>query len=163
MNPKSEDLYSKLLNSSLAEMNAMNQRLADGYGLGSHDRWDVDQTTGVLAFSNGGATEVICDVEILGTYSSITSTWLWGWANESVLKVLTENVLRVKEYGEREGLNDLRERKVECSEAEAWAFAALASKVLGGLGVYRGPTGRGYVMMMIKTIRKADGEQCNRP
>ena len=88
----------------------------------------------------------------LGSFSSQTNTWLWGWANRSILEPLTKEVLRVKEYGEREGLMDLVERKIECTEDEAWAFAAVAVRILGGLGVYRGPTGNGCVMLMIKTI-----------
>jgi hypothetical protein len=148
--PKRNDQYNTLLNDCLAELGVKNQYLSDRYGLGSHARWDVDQNTGVLTFSNKGIPEVVCDVDFLGSFSGLTNTWLWGWANTSILEPLTKEVLRVKEYGEREELNDLVERKIECTEDEAWAFAAVALWILGG---------NGFVMMMIKTIRKVNGEQ----
>ena len=100
--PKGDDRYNTLLNDCLAELRVKNQHLSDQYGLGSHARWDVDQNIGVLTFSSEGIPEVVCDVDFLGSFSNQTNTWLWGWANRSILEPLTKEVLRVKEYGERD-------------------------------------------------------------
>ncbi len=162
ISPKGPGSYNTFLNRCLTELEAKNHALSDQYGLGSYGRWDVDQTTGVLTFSNKGVAAIVCDVDFLGSFSSVTNTWLWGWANESILEPLTKNVLRVREYGEREGWDDLVTRKIECSEDEAWSFAAAALRILDGLGVYRGPTGNGCVMMMIKTIQKVSGQKSSR-
>lgn len=61
--PQCNDRYNTLLNDCLAELGAKNRRLADQYGLGSHARWDVDQNTGILTFSNEGIPAVVCDVD----------------------------------------------------------------------------------------------------
>jgi hypothetical protein len=52
--------------------------------LGTHD-WDFDMDEGRLTFSNSETKEVLarCPVQILGTESQASQTWLWAWANEA--------------------------------------------------------------------------------
>jgi hypothetical protein len=51
--------------------------------LGDHD-WLFDMSAGRITFtSNGGKTVLAkCPVQILGSFSLSSRTWLWGWANE---------------------------------------------------------------------------------
>ena len=149
--PQSDREYNNLLLDCIREVTEKNAVLVDRYGIG-HVRWDLDQEIGDLVFSDNGIPKVKAKVVVAGTYSLEFGTWLWGWANTSILKHLTNDALRVKTYGELHGIPDLVERKTEATEGEAWGFAALSCRILDGKGVYMGPAGNTYVFMVMTQI-----------
>ena len=87
--PQADSEYNALLRECMSEVEGKNQILSKEYGLGSFERWDIDQEVGELGFSNQGDPKLVCEVVILGSYSNVSETWLWGWANESLLENLT--------------------------------------------------------------------------
>src|SRR5262245_57082899 len=52
--------------------------------LGKHN-WNFNMDTGVLTFTaaGDGRTLANCPVQILGSKSDYSNTWLWAWANEA--------------------------------------------------------------------------------
>ncbi|SKB00220.1 hypothetical protein SAMN02745166_03098 [Prosthecobacter debontii] len=140
--PESDKRYNAFLNQSLVELKARNQLAMDDHGLGMFDEWSLNQDEGILRFlDEQGNIRIETPVVILGTYSSQTATWMWGWANRSLVPGLTAATCAVRDYGESNSMEDFTQSKIECDEGEAWAFAAAAWKLLGGSGVYRGPSG----------------------
>ena len=85
--------------------------------------------------------------QIIGTYSTQSGTWLWGWDHPSVEPALQKDAKRVLEFGEQNEVEVLTTRKLECSEDEAWEFTALACHLCGAQGGYRGPAGPALVFM----------------
>ena len=154
--PSCDDAYNQLLNECVAEVEGKNQKLVDEYGLGSFERWDIDQEIGELVFSDGSVPKLVCSVTMLGSYSESSGTWMWGWANPSLLEPLTRDTNAIREYGEKNEMEDLVVEKTPATEGEAWALSALSCRILEGLGLYRGPTGNGFVVMMIKTIKRSE-------
>ncbi len=154
--PSCHDDYNKLLNECVAEVDRKNQNLADEYGFGSFERWDIDQEIGELVFSDGGVPKLVCSVTMLGSLSDQSETWMWGWANRSLLEPLTRDTNAVREYGAQNGIEDLTVEKTAATEGEAWALSALACRILEGRGLYRGPTGNGFVVMMLKDIKRSE-------
>lgn len=154
--PSCDDDYNKLLNECIAEVERKNQKLADEYGFGSFERWDIDQEIGELVFSDGGVPKLVCSVTMLGSFSEQSETWMWGWGNSSLLEPLTRDTNAVREYGEKNGIEDLTAERTPATEGEAWALSALACRILSGLGLYRGPTGNGFVVMMLKGIERSE-------
>ena len=152
--PESHLKYNELLNDCIKEIADKNKQLQEQYGVGEYDRWDINQEVGDLVFLDDGIEKFICKVDILGSYSDVSGTWMWGWANKSLLEPLTIETLKVKQYGEKHQLEDLYSSKVEATETEAWAFGALANRILGGKGLYKGPTGNGFIIMMIKELKR---------
>ena len=150
--PSDDSEYNRLLNACIEKVEEKNRLLMEKYGFGSFGRWDLDQTKGDLVFSDNGVTKLVCSIALLGSFSSSSGTWMWAWANSSISESLSRDTLTVKEYGELNGVSDLSVKKTPATEGEAWALAALACQILGGLGLYRGPTGKGFVIMMIKDI-----------
>jgi len=153
--PTCDDGYNRLLNECIAEVDRKNQKLADDFGLGSFERWDINQEIGELVFSDGGVPKLVCSVTMLGSFSNRSETWMWGWANPSLLEPLTRDTNAVRDYGAKNGIEDLTVEKTAATEEEAWALSALACRVLDGLGLYRGPTGNGFVIMMLKEIKRS--------
>ncbi|WP_444898464.1 DUF6882 domain-containing protein [Microbulbifer sp. SSSA003] len=55
------------------------------FNLRNWKSWFLNQEAGELTFSSGEVPIVVANVEIAGTYSNETKTWLWGWASEYIL------------------------------------------------------------------------------
>src|SRR5262245_43673625 len=44
-------------------------------------QYDLDQTKGILCFTDDSGQRVSCSVQIVGTFSTESQTWLWSWAS----------------------------------------------------------------------------------
>jgi hypothetical protein len=58
-----------------------------------------------------------------------------------------------KEFGQKHELTKFTERKVKCSEDEAWEFTAVAARLGKANGAYRGPAGTALVYMTFGEIK----------
>lgn len=132
---------------SLEELELKTRAHDQAWGLGRIERWDLDQDTGELVFSLPDGMKAVAPAQIIGTYNSEDQTWLWAWANPSVDETLKKDALKVKEYGKKHGIERLTKAKWKGTEKDAWAMAALAVKLGGAQGAYRGPSGSTYVFI----------------
>lgn len=59
-------------------------------GIGSADRWDLDQNTGVITWTFPERT-AHADAQVPGSFSPASATWkwAWAWANGSILPALS--------------------------------------------------------------------------
>jgi len=114
---------------------------------------DIDQDTGDLVFSLADGTKAVAPAQIIGTFNSEDQTWLWAWANPSVDEKLRKDALKVRKYGEEHHIDRLTKRKWVGTEEEAWAMTALAVKLCGEQGAYRGPAGETYVFMTFGEVK----------
>jgi len=121
------------------------------WNLGKAD-WKVSQSEGQIEFTHLGITAQ-APVQIVGTFSPEDSTWLWGWDHPSVVPGLQEDARRVRAFGEEHRLLELTTRKLICTEQDAWNYAALACKLSGAQGAYRGPTDTALVFMTFGDVR----------
>lgn len=115
--------------------------------------WSVDQDVGDIVFTTPRGLTATAPVQIIGTLNTDDSTWLWAWDNPSVEAPLQEHALKVKAYGEQNGIAALTTRKLRCSEDEAWELAALACKLCEAHGGYRGPAGATRVLMTFGKVK----------
>jgi hypothetical protein len=139
-----------MITQSMEELRLKTQAHDAIWHLGEAD-WSVDQNQGQIVFDHEGIAAA-APVQIVGTFNSEDSTWLWGWDHPTVVPALQEHARRVREYGEEHGIAMLTNRKLVCSENDAWEFAALACKLCGAQGAYRGPAGSAYVFMTFGDI-----------
>jgi hypothetical protein len=125
------------------------------WGLGTSERWNLDQETGQLAFTFSDRIAV-CPAQIIGTWNSKAETWLWAWSNKSILAPLASVSHKMRQYGEQHRIGRLTTAKWSASGDEAWLMAALASLLFQQQGAYRGPAGETHVFMTFGeiTIRK---------
>lgn len=131
---------------------ANGNRLAqERWDIGRSDRWSADLAEGTLSFHFGDRV-IIGPAHVLGTYSSETSTWLWGCANGS----LTESVVIVSAnavgLGRSKNISVFAQRKLTVNENAGDDFAAVAAMLTGMVGVYRVPTRTGYVWFGMQTF-----------
>lgn len=145
-----------LLEASRAHLRTLQDALRRDFSLSRHERWDYDQETGQLVFSNGGRPAVVAGFELAGSFSTVSRTWLWAWSNFSLLAPLRQAVLAVREHGETHRFAPLTVPKWPAEESDGWDMAAVAAKLCGARGVYRAPSANGPAFLLITSIRHAD-------
>ncbi|NNJ27631.1 DUF6882 domain-containing protein [Alienimonas chondri] len=138
--------FEQLVAASVEELETKTE-LNKAWGLGTFDRWDLDQQTGEIVFSNADGTTARASAQIIGSFSANDSSWLWAWDNPSIADALKADARTVKAYGEEHGIDRLTTRKWTGTEEGAWEMAAVAAKLCGATGVYRGPAGRSSVFI----------------
>ncbi len=150
--PENDGEYRILLARSIEELklkSAAHDRL---FQLSTAD-WSADLEKGLIVFTSPQGLKATCALQIVGTLNIQDGTWLWAWDNPSIDKKLQEHARAVKLYGEKHGLERLTERKFRCTETAAWEYTALACKLGGAEGAYRGPAGNTLVFMTYSDVR----------
>ena len=145
--------YQQYLDASMEGLKLMNSAHQSTWHLGEAERWNVDQESGMIVFSFEDGTIAQAKVQIIGSLSNASKTWLWSWANPSVLDHLKQDSLKVREFGQEHGVEQLIEAKWEATESDGWEMAAIAARVCGANGAYRGPTGSGFVFMTFGAVK----------
>lgn len=112
------------------------------------ERWSVDMDEGLIRFALPGGTQASAPVQIIGTTNSDDGSFLWGWDHPSVPAELGEHAELARAFGEAHGLPEYSNRKVACDEMQAWEFVAVAMRLGGATGTYRGQaSATAYVWM----------------
>lgn len=151
-----KDGYKKFLEQSTEDFKKNAEKTNKDYNIGSYSRWDVDQETGELIFSENGVSKVIAKVQIAGSYSKLSHTWKWSWDNKTVYDLMKKDMGQVKDYGEKNQFKELTTPIFQCEEDYAWVMTAAAGSVLKAKGAYRGPIDSGYAYFLIMDIKWAD-------
>ncbi|MGR4893244.1 DUF6882 domain-containing protein [Sphingopyxis sp. LARHCG72] len=115
-----------------------NIRLARDRGLGLERNYDFDQDTGQLTLKFARGRTVAARAQILGSFDPSDRSFLWAWANPSLLPAICEDAERAKAEGERLGLAALTTPTQTVAFDNLKPLLALAAQTGGADGVYRG-------------------------
>lgn len=124
------------------ELRAKQASLQAVYNLSAHGRWWFDQDAETLQFFDAqDRLRVEADVVYVGSYSRRSDTWLWAWANVSLLPKLRDKAQALRALASTTGHALFAEADTfEVDEPMAWELAAMAVKHLGAMGCYRAPS-----------------------
>ena len=150
------DAYVDLVTEAHAYATARQDELRRDFRLGEWPRWDWDQDTGQLLFSEDGRPRLVCDLQFTGSISTVTGTWLWSWANAQFDPRWTRDVRDVRLVGESRGIPQLTESKWAADENDGWEMTSISAFVLRARGVYRTPSETGFTYMVLTSVRWAD-------
>jgi hypothetical protein len=142
------------LKTLLSQGEDMIGRLAEthrSWGLGSAQRWDLDQRTGMITWTFPDRTAT-APAQIIGSHNPSTASWLWAWANKSILPEMARESRAVRDWAERHGHQDLARRKVEADEDRAATIAALAVRITRATGFYRGSARTAIVVITFGAV-----------
>ena len=131
----------------------LNKQLETTFKIGSYQRWNYDQETCEFIFSDDGLPKVIAKFQVVGSFSTETKTWLWSWANESILETACDQIQRVREFGVSHDIGKLAEARWDADEADGWEMAAIAAELLGARGAYRCPSKIGFLFLVYTDIQ----------
>jgi hypothetical protein len=140
----------------------MNRQLADLYhrhAVASFDKqlhlselvaeldWHFEMATGRLAFGQ----RFCWRVQLLGTESTATQTWLWAWANREsrIPPNLLRSVQFVKAMGDLLNLAELTEPDFSLGETDGHFLAALCCGVCQASAYYRLPYEGGALFVLV--------------
>ena len=112
--------------------------------------WNVDFSTGMIQFGNDSYP-----VQFIGSESTISDTWLWGWENvngfdESLLKFANE----LKEVGEKWNLEPFMVSQFSLGETLNGHYLSIAACGIlkENYCYYRGPHENGAVFMAFSGV-----------
>mgnify|MGYP006326070063 CR=1 FL=1 len=98
---------------------------------------------------------MIATVEFVGSWSSISNTWLWAGNNPSIVPAMKKRVEKVKTVGEQKMFSELTTSKWSSDEEYSWTITAVAGHILGAKSAYRAPYEGGSGFMLIFDIEWA--------
>lgn len=134
------------------------QRMADArlrFGLGTHARYQIDLPTATIRFfDQAGAEQVIAHLQVAGSWSPASESWLWGWENDSVPQAARATVQAVRERGEKEKLAPLQAGFSDCDEGGAWSMASIAADIVDAECVYRASGPKSQLFLLLTDIRR---------
>ncbi len=153
--------FEALLDKSLAELTVKQNGHMARWSMEKYARWDMQQGTGVLTFTDPVRGKAVMPAQIVGSWFADDSTWMWAWANTTIDDKLKRDAEQVRRFGQEHKLTLLTQAKSTVPEAEAWRLAALAVHLCKAEGVYRGPDGRNAVFMTFGEVRRTPARQAN--
>jgi hypothetical protein len=142
----------ELVRQSIEYLQQRQDALAREYRLADHERYDWNQDTGLLVFSNAGTAAVVAEFQFVGSLSTRTNTWLWSWANGSDREGVRSRMREVRAYGEEHRLLRLSCPYWSAVEEDGWEMAAVAAFLLKAKGVYRSPHDHMLSFLLITEI-----------
>jgi hypothetical protein len=108
--------------------------------------WNIDLIQGVVKFGK----DLTFPVQLLGTYSEISGTWLWSWQNPGADRwppKILEGVRKLRELGDLFNVPELPLEHLTGHE-----ISMVCSELLGGLPYYRGPYPNGALFFIVLEV-----------
>lgn len=116
--------------------------------------WHFDLSLGLLAFGDIHHWQV----QVLGTESAVTQTWLWSWANtaSSIPSSLLGSAITMQLHGESQGIPELTEPELSLDRIDGHTIAMIASGICRANAYYRSPYDGGalYDLIMDESFPK---------
>lgn len=112
---------------------------------------ELDLDAGTIRFDT-----LQCPVQVIGTESDNTLTWLWAWADEQaeLPANLIQSAIQLRIWGAEAGVPELTTPSVDLNEADGHAISMIASEVCKASCYYRDGYEGGSVFFLVfeKTI-----------
>ena len=153
--PRHDAAFAELVETSMAYLHARQNELEVQYRLDNYPRYDWHQDPAELVFSDQGKPKVIADIQFVGSISTRSGSWMWSWANASLLESAKSKIRQVRTYGDTHSLLKLACGYWDAEEVDGWEMTAVAAFLLKAKGAYRSPDERGFTFMILTNVRWA--------
>lgn len=110
--------------------------------------WQFDMVAGQLTFVG----KFTLNIQLIGSESSVSNTWLWAWANEisAIPENLLEDALLMKAYGGEHQVGALSNAQLDLdNDHHGHNFAMVASGLCHADAYYRAPYEQGALFVTI--------------
>lgn len=152
---ENHDALARLIETSTAYLQAMQAELEAHYRVGTYPRYDWYQDPAELVFSDRGKPVVIADIQFVGSIATRSRSWMWSWANTSLLESAKSRIREVRTYGDTHSLLKLACGYWDADEVDGWEMTAVSAFLLKAKGAYRSPDERGFTFMVMTDVRWA--------
>ena len=123
MNP---DQFQHFAHNAVHDLQRLNATGEEEFHLSYWPRWDYDSEAGTWTLPKDGLPKVIASIQVLGSTSVASGTWLWSWANETMPKGVTGRMKAVQAFGQAENLELLTQASAPDNETLGWKLTAIA-------------------------------------
>lgn len=112
------------------------------------NNWEIDMNTGLIHFGD----DIKFPMQILGSYSFSSGTWLWAWANEAsnIPESLLVEATKLKELGESYNIEFLIMPEYKMEPTDIHALGLIASGEFDCNAYYAGNFGNGILLLTLK-------------
>jgi hypothetical protein len=149
--------FNELIQQSLVYIENKQKELVESYDLDNFSRVEYEQETGTMIFSEeGNQQKVVAHFQVIGTYSDVSKTWLWAWDNPYLLNNTTGASLKLKEFGEQNNIQKLKDPKWKATRQDAWEMTALAAQILQAKGVQIIPSDEITAYVVLTTVKSEE-------
>jgi hypothetical protein len=138
-----------------AKLEAKNVALEARFGLGDHDRYDVDLEKQTLVFSKEGKPRVVARAVLIATFSDSSRAWAWGGYNKNLPVSVREASAALADAVPERDIWEVSTPLFPTDAATAWVLAALVCDRAGAEGMYRTPTEGGRAYLLLRDVREA--------
>jgi hypothetical protein len=135
------------------DLEVRNRALAAHHNLARYDwnDWQPLPDASPLLVLRKRATgeRVALTVQILGTFSTRTETWLWSWGQPEAAERETGRLREIRAYGREQGSLKIACAHWAATEKDVFEMTAVAASFIPCLGEYRLPYARGYSVFLV--------------
>jgi hypothetical protein len=112
--------------------------------------WNVDVESGEITFGN----EMTFPMQILGTFSHSSESWLWAWANtkSGLPEKVVDQSKKLKQYGEANGIEFLTEADFQIGKDDMHYIGLVAVGHGKSEGYYLGNYGAGTMCLTVNSM-----------
>lgn len=142
--------FQKLLSEHVGAAFARQLAFADFLG---KRNWNLTLSSGKVRFGD----DLEYPIQLLGSEAHNDNTWLWAWANRHIdpAPQALAAVTRLRELGEKRGIEQLAEPTFSLDAADGHAIALVASGIEGRCCYYRGPYNGGAAFFLVTDVPDA--------
>lgn len=123
----------------------------DLYEVIGDNAWNADLNVGTISFG----PELDFPIQILGTFSHSSETWLWAWANaQSDLPAgLLSQAEQLRAYGEQHGIELFTASEFDATDRDLHTIGIIAAGMFGASAYYLANYGQGTMVVTLKSAR----------
>ncbi len=107
---------------------------------------ELDLDTGKIRFN-----DLAFPMQVLGTESDNTLTWLWAWADEQteISSSLMQSSIQLRNWGVTEGIPEFTTPSLDLGRADGNVIALISAEVCKASGYYRDSYEGGAVLLLL--------------
>jgi hypothetical protein len=148
-----DEEFDAFLEQTREELQLKQDALMAKYRLGTFANYWFDQPSGTLEFRDGnGKPHVGATVVPIGSHAPAAGTWMWAWANESIIPDLRTRAEALRQLAGATGIELFDRPMISVSQEMPWELTAIAVHQLRALGAYRAPGERSDLYMAITGV-----------
>jgi hypothetical protein len=147
--------YQELMRKAASYMRRVNCDAWAKWSLEKLPRFDWNQEQGRITFTGPNQPPVVADIQFVGSWSEKAGTWMWAWANESVLESMKKEVQEVLEFGRLNQLIELIDPVWKAPLEAAWDMTTLSCYILQSDMAYRAPDSQspGFTFLSLRNLQ----------
>ena len=123
----------------LEDVSSLQDEFMKLYDIESYEEWFYDHGIGAFHFKSENGKNLYFKYVDVGSFSTKTNTWNWSWDNKTTPVHVSQQLEKVKAFGQTNNFEELTQGLLDGDEYIGWALTAISAKLLSAIGAYRVP------------------------